>query len=88
MYRSAPEQLLEDHGYAARMVGPKLKQLNEEIAQGTAPKWAIELDPEFLSAITRGEIWSRVAKWLSIGRDGTESSGPRGVVVANASALE
>jgi hypothetical protein len=37
--------------------------------------------------LTRGEIWSRVAKWLRIGRDGTERSGRRGVVVANASGL-
>lgn len=51
MYRSALEQLLEDQGFTARMVGPKLGQLENAIASGTAPKWALELDPAFLSVI-------------------------------------
>jgi tetratricopeptide (TPR) repeat protein len=53
MYRSALEQLLHDQGFTARMVGPKLAQLEEAREAGTAPKWALELDPAFLGVINK-----------------------------------
>jgi hypothetical protein len=51
MMRSALEQLLLDQGYKQRMVGPKLGQLQKDLDAGRAPKWATELDPEFLGVI-------------------------------------
>jgi hypothetical protein len=53
MYRSALEQLLHGEGYEAPMVGPKLRQLENAIDDGSAPKWARELDPAFLSVINK-----------------------------------
>lgn len=53
MYRSALEHLLYDHKYKARMCGPKIKELEAAIADGTAPKWAMELDTAFLDAIKK-----------------------------------
>jgi hypothetical protein len=51
MYRSALEQFLHEQGFDARMVGPKLGQLEKAIEEGSAPKWALELDPDFMSVI-------------------------------------
>jgi hypothetical protein len=51
MFRSAIEWLLEDQGFAAPMLGPKLTALFKAINSGTAPKWASELNPEFLTVI-------------------------------------
>jgi hypothetical protein len=40
MYRAACEQILLDQGYTARMLGPKLGQLEDALKAGTAPSWA------------------------------------------------
>jgi hypothetical protein len=51
MFRSALEWLLEDQGFAERMLGPKLAALDKAIAQGTAPTWVIEIGPEYLRVV-------------------------------------
>ena len=51
MFRSALEWLLEDQGYTERMIGPKLAALDKAIAQGSAPSWVNEIDPEYLKVI-------------------------------------
>jgi hypothetical protein len=47
MYRAALEHLLFEQGYTDRTCGAKLAQLDAAIADGTAPRWAHELDPIF-----------------------------------------
>jgi hypothetical protein len=51
MFRAALESLLNEQGYSARMLGPKLAELETAIAAKTAPKWALELDTAFLEVI-------------------------------------
>jgi hypothetical protein len=51
MFRAALEALLQEQGYAARMLGPKLAELEAAIAAKTAPQWAVELDTDFLKVI-------------------------------------
>lgn len=51
MFRSAAEWLLEDQGYKQRMLGPKLSALEADIQNGTARKWATQIDPEFLGVL-------------------------------------
>ncbi len=51
MFRSAAEWLLEDQGFKSRMLGPKLAALDAALVAGTAPKWASEVDPEYLKTI-------------------------------------
>lgn len=51
MFRSAAEWILEDQGFKSKMLGPKLSELEAAIGGGTAPKWASEIDPEYLKAI-------------------------------------
>lgn len=58
MYRAALEHLLFDQEYNARMLGPKIGELQERIKAGTAQKWAVGLDPAFLKAINDLAIWS------------------------------
>jgi hypothetical protein len=53
MYRAALEQVLFEQGYTKRMLGPKIEQLDGALANGTAPAWARDLDPGFLSVIKR-----------------------------------
>lgn len=48
MYRGALEHLLFEQGYTVRMIGPKLAKLEADIAAGTAPAWANNLDSEIL----------------------------------------
>ena len=40
-----------DQGYKERMLGPKLQALEKGIADGTAPKWTLDLDTAFLKVI-------------------------------------
>lgn len=51
MFRGALEHLLFEQGYTKGMLGAKLTQLESDIQAGTAPKWAIELEPEFLQIL-------------------------------------
>lgn len=51
MYRGALEQLLFEQGYKTGMLGKKLQTLEREIAAGTAPKWARDLETEFLTVL-------------------------------------
>lgn len=51
MYRAALEQLLHEQGFATGMLGGKITALEAKVAAGTAPKWAAELDTEFLRVI-------------------------------------
>ena len=48
MFRGALEHLLFEQGFKDGMCGKKLKDLEAAIKAGTAPKWAFELDTEFL----------------------------------------
>jgi hypothetical protein len=51
MFRSALEWLLEDQGFTARMLGPKLTALDVAIAKGSGPHWISEVDPEYMRVI-------------------------------------
>jgi hypothetical protein len=51
MYRSALEWLLYDQGFTDGMLGKKIGDLEKSINEKTAPKWANEINPEFLEAI-------------------------------------
>jgi hypothetical protein len=53
MYRAAIEHVLYEQGFTDRMLGPKLKALQAAINDGTAPKWASELDAAYLSVINQ-----------------------------------
>lgn len=49
MFRSALEHILFEQGYTKGMLNAKLSRLEEDIINKTAPKWAMELDMEFLT---------------------------------------
>lgn len=51
MFRGALEHLLFEQGFQKGMCGQKLKELEAAVAKGTAPKWALELDGEFLQVM-------------------------------------
>jgi hypothetical protein len=51
MFRGALEHLLFDQGFKIGMCGKKLADLETAITAGTAPKWANELDTEFLQVM-------------------------------------
>ena len=51
MFRGALEHLLFEQGYKTGTLGFKIKQLCEDIKNGSAPKWALELETEFLEVI-------------------------------------
>jgi hypothetical protein len=51
MYRAALDSLLFEQGYTVRMCGKKLEKLEADIAAGTAPKWAADLNTEFLAVL-------------------------------------
>lgn len=48
MFRGALEHLLFEQGFKDGMCGKKLADLEAAIGAGKAPKWAMELDAEFL----------------------------------------
>ncbi|WCB95420.1 DNA binding protein [Baekduia alba] len=50
MYRAALEQILLDQGYKARMLGPKIKELETD---PNPPRWFRDLDPGFLDVIRK-----------------------------------
>jgi len=51
MYRAALEHLLLDQGFEQRMLGPKIQALEAAVGGGTAPPWARDLDPAYLTLI-------------------------------------
>ena len=53
MFRGALEHLLYDQGFKKGMCGQKLGDLEAAVKAGTAPKWANELDAEFLTVMKK-----------------------------------
>ena len=53
MFRAALEFMLYKAGYQQRMLGPKIGQLEAAINDGTAPRWARDLDTNFLKIIKK-----------------------------------
>jgi hypothetical protein len=53
MYRGALDQILHHEGFKAGMLGKKLGELERAIASGTAPKWAMELETEYLAVLNQ-----------------------------------
>lgn len=51
MYRSALEHLLYEQGFEMRMLGPKIAALEQGIDDKSAPRWAQDLNPAYLTAI-------------------------------------
>jgi hypothetical protein len=51
MFRGALEHLLFDQGFKDGMCGKKLRELEAAIAGGKAPKWAYELNTDFLQVM-------------------------------------
>jgi hypothetical protein len=51
MFRGALDHLLFDQGFKKGMCGQKLGELEASIKANTAPKWAYELDGEFLTVM-------------------------------------
>ena len=51
MFRGALEHLLFEQGYKDGMLGAKLTKLEADIKKGTASKWAMELEIEFLDVM-------------------------------------
>lgn len=58
MYRAALEHVLLEQGFDRRMLGPKIEQLESAIKGGKAPRWALDLDPEYLIVIKDLGNWS------------------------------
>jgi len=53
MFRGALEHLLFEQGFQKGMCGTKLSDLEAAVKAGTAPKWALELDAEFLQVMKK-----------------------------------
>ncbi|MCL4464925.1 MAG: hypothetical protein M1401_01010 [Chloroflexi bacterium] len=53
MYRVALEGLLAEQGYMTGSLGLRLHQLAKGVETGAAPKWALELEPEFHAVLQR-----------------------------------
>lgn len=51
MYRAAMDFLLFDQGYTTGMLGKKIENLEEDINNKKAPKWAMEIDIDYIKAI-------------------------------------
>lgn len=51
MFRAALEQLLFEQGFKKRMLGPKIEELEAAIAAGAAPRWALDLETDYLDVI-------------------------------------
>jgi len=51
MFRAALDSLLFQQGYQKGMLGSKIQQLCSDIDSGSAPKWAMELEVDFLKVI-------------------------------------
>lgn len=53
MYRAALEHLLFEQGYTRRMLGPKIEDLNKAIQDRSAPRWALDLNPAYLTVVNK-----------------------------------
>lgn len=53
MFRAALDYLLFDQGFTKGMCGQKLAELEARVTSGIAPKWAYELDAEFLTVMKK-----------------------------------
>jgi hypothetical protein len=53
MYRAALEHVLFEQNFTRRTLGAKLEDLGKAIVAGAAPKWALELDPAYLTVINK-----------------------------------
>jgi hypothetical protein len=53
MFRGALDHLLFEQGFKNGMCGQKLSDLEAAVKAGTAPKWAPELDAEFLTVMKK-----------------------------------
>lgn len=51
MFRVAADQLLQLEGYTKGMLGVKIAALEKDIAEGKAPKWALDLGTEILDVL-------------------------------------
>ena len=51
MCRAAMDFLLFDQGYTTGMLGKKIENLEEDINNKKAPKWAMEIDIDYIKAI-------------------------------------
>ena len=51
MYRAAMDFMLYDQGYRKGMLGEKIKNLEKDISEKSAPKWAMEIDVDYMKAI-------------------------------------
>ena len=51
MFRAALEHLLFQQGFTDKMLGPKISALKTQREDGTAPRWAMDLDDAFLEVI-------------------------------------
>ncbi len=53
MFRAALDHLLFEQGYKSGMLGQRLAALEADIVAGTAPKWATDLETDYLSAMNK-----------------------------------
>lgn len=53
MYRAALEHLLFEQGYKQGTCGRKLQQLEAAVEKRQAPKWALDINPQFLQALKK-----------------------------------
>ncbi len=53
MFRAALDHLLFEQGFKKGMCGQKLAELEAAVKANTAPKWAYELDAEFLTVMKK-----------------------------------
>lgn len=51
MFRGALEQIMFEQGYQKGMLGGKIEALKKDVNSGTAPKWAMDLDIEYLKVL-------------------------------------
>ena len=52
MYRGALEQILFEQGYVDGVLAAKIKKLESDIAKGACPKWAADLETDYLTVLT------------------------------------
>lgn len=51
MYRAAMDFILFDQGYKTGMLGKKIEKLEEDINNKNAPKWAMQIDIDYIKVI-------------------------------------
>jgi len=53
MYRAALDHPMFNHGYEDGLLGKRLHKMIDDVAAGNGPKWAREIDHEFLDVIKK-----------------------------------